>query len=110
MVAEAAAEPTRAEEEPRSEEVARLDPLAQGVRLLLGEPAVLHGCVETLERSGPVRVLELLLRHAELLCDGCVEGVALGLRVEDAGRLRYGRSCADCNGRDRGCDDQACAS
>ena len=100
VVAEAA-EPTRAEEEARSEGVARLDPLAQGVRLLLGEPAVLHGCVETLEGGRLVRVLELLLRHAELLRDRCVEGVALGLRVEDAGRLRYGRSCSDCNGRDR---------
>ena len=105
MVARAA-ERARAEEEPRREVVAGLGPLPQGVRLRLGETAVLDGCGETLEGRCLVGVLELLLRHAKLLRDGCVKGVALRLRVEDARGLGDGSSRSDRDGSHSRCNDQ----
>ena len=67
----------------RSEEVSRLDALADSRGLLFREPAGRDRGVELLQGSCLVGVLELRRRHAELLGDGRLEGLLLLLGVED---------------------------
>ena len=93
----------------RTEEVSRLDALAELVGLLFREPAGRDRGVELLQGSCLVGVLELRRRHSELLGDGRLEGFTLLLGVEDVLAGGHGGAgpndhcCCD------GAEDQACA-